>query len=297
VNVSGLFAAVHVVNAEPAEDALTINALAGNDVVDASGLAATSVEFEENGGDDGDLLIGSAGNDLADGGKGSDVAFLGAGDDSFVWTPGDGNDSIEGQAGNDTMVFNGANGAESVVLSANGNRLLFTRDVAGITMDVHGVETVDFNALGGADTVTVNDLTGTGVTNVDVDLGSAAGSGDGSVDQVVAEATDGNNAVHVHGDASGVAVTGLPAAISIVHAEPTDQLRVDGRGGDDAIEAANLTSDALALTLDGGDGADVLIGGAGDDALIGGAGDDVLIGGPGLDTLDGGPGANVLIQD
>ena len=50
------------------------------------------------------------------------------------------------------------------------------------------------------------------------------------------------------------------------------------------------------LTLDGGDGDDVLIGGDGDDTLLGGAGDDVLIGGAGTDTLDGGPGDNVVIQ-
>ena len=37
----------------------------------------------------------------------------------------------------------------------------FTRDVANITMDLNDVEHIDFNALGGADTITVNDLTGT----------------------------------------------------------------------------------------------------------------------------------------
>ena len=34
-------------------------------------------------------------------------------------------------------------------------------------MDLNGVEHINFNALGGADTITVNDLTGTGVTQVD----------------------------------------------------------------------------------------------------------------------------------
>ena len=52
----------------------------------------------------------------------------------------------------------------------------------------------------------------------------------------------------------------------------------------------------MLLTLDGGDGDDVLIGGAGNDTLLGGAGDDVLIGGPGNDTLDGGAGDNVVIE-
>jgi Ca2+-binding RTX toxin-like protein len=31
------------------------------------------------------------------------------GNDTFVWNPGDGNDSIEGQAGVDNLLFNGAN--------------------------------------------------------------------------------------------------------------------------------------------------------------------------------------------
>ena len=38
------------------------------------------------------------------------------------------------------------------------------RDVGNVTMDLNGVEQVNFDALGGADTITVNDLTGTGVT-------------------------------------------------------------------------------------------------------------------------------------
>ncbi len=38
-------------------------------------------------------------------------------------------------------------------------------------MDLNNVETVDVNALGGADTITVNDLTGTAVKQVNLDLG------------------------------------------------------------------------------------------------------------------------------
>jgi Ca2+-binding RTX toxin-like protein len=288
-------------------NSIVVDAGAGDDTVridESNGVFTDTIPTTLGGGDGNDTLIGGSGaetflggdgNDFVDGNRGNDVALMGAGDDTFQWDPGDGSDTIEGQAGTDTMLFNGANIAEKVDLSANGSRLRFTRDVANITMDTAGVEQVDFNARGGADTVTVNDLGGTGVTNVDVDLGSN-GTGDGAVDQVVVEGTDGNDAVHVRGDASGVAVTGLPAAISILHAEPTDQLRVDGRDGDDAIEAANLTADALSLTLDGGAGNDVLVGGQGDDTILGGPGDDVLIGGPGQDTLDGGPGANTLIQ-
>jgi hypothetical protein len=227
-DVAGDAAAVHVADADPADDTLTVDALSGEDVVDASGLAATSVGLEENGGDD-DTLIGSTCHDLANGGKGADVAFLGTGDDTFVWNPGDGSDLVEGDAGSDTMVFNGANAAENVVLSANGNRLLFTRDAAGITVDTHGVETVDLNALGGADTVTVDDLSGTDVTGVNVDL---AGALDGAADRVVVNGTSGTDAIVVGGDAARVKVSGLAATIDVLHAEAAnDRLELDNLAG------------------------------------------------------------------
>src|SRR5262249_20670082 len=122
------------------------------------------------GGSGAETFLGGSGNDVVDGNKGADTAQLGSGDDLFVWDRGDGSDVIEGQDGSDTMRFNGAAGAEQFTLSANGPRLKFFRDIGGITMDTAGVEKVDLNALGGADLVTVNDLSGTDVDNVDVDL-------------------------------------------------------------------------------------------------------------------------------
>ena len=106
-----------------------------------------------NGGLGDRLLLGSEGDDLINGGDGNDVALMGAGDDTFVWNPGDDNDTVEGQAGFDTMLFNGANIAEQIDISANGGRVRFVRDVANVTMDLNDVETIDFNALGGADTI------------------------------------------------------------------------------------------------------------------------------------------------
>jgi hypothetical protein len=49
------------------------------------------------------------------------------------------------------------------------------------------VERVDFNALGGADVVTVNDLSGTDVKSVNVD----DGAGDGAADRVIVNGTAG----------------------------------------------------------------------------------------------------------
>ena len=72
---------------------------------------------------------------------------MGNGGDTFVWDPGDGSDTVEGQNGVDTMVFNGASIDEKFDLTANGNRLKLVRDIGTITMDTDGVERVDVNAL------------------------------------------------------------------------------------------------------------------------------------------------------
>src|SRR5690606_4488154 len=104
-----------------------------------------------------DVFIGGEGDDLINGGDGDDLALMGAGDDVFVWNPGDDDDILEGQAGFDTMVFNGSNVSENINIFANGGRVIFFRDVASVTMDLNDTEAITFNALGGADTVAVND--------------------------------------------------------------------------------------------------------------------------------------------
>jgi Ca2+-binding RTX toxin-like protein len=107
---------------------------------------------------------------------------MGDGNDTFIWNPGDGSDTVEGQVGNDTIRFNCANINEHLDLSANGSRLRLTRDVANITMDADGVETVTLPTLGGVDNITVNSLVGTAVTQVNVDLAGIAGTTNGHGD-------------------------------------------------------------------------------------------------------------------
>ncbi len=141
----------------------------GNDRVDATALNADAAKLGVDGGAGDDTLLGGAGadvlrggdgNDTVDGNQGADIALLGAGDDRFIWDPGDGSDVVEGQAGHDAMTFNGANVAEQFDVSANGSRVRFTRDVGAIVMDLAGIEEIDLNALGGADRLTVNDVSG-----------------------------------------------------------------------------------------------------------------------------------------
>jgi Ca2+-binding RTX toxin-like protein len=198
----------------------------------------------------------------------------------------------------DTLLFNGAAVNENVTISANGGRAMLVRDVAGVTMDTHGVEAVAFHALDGADTVTVNDMTGTDLQQVQVDLAATLGgtTGDGQNDTVVINGTSGNDAITLSIVNGALVIEGLASKVVIDHFDLNDTIRIAGLGGDDAIDASGLGSDAPKLVLDGGDGDDVLVGGGGNDTILGGAGDDVLIGGPGIDTLDGGPGNNVVIQ-
>lgn len=298
VGVFGLKAQVNIFSTEVANDRLTLNGQGGDDVIDATSLEADGIKLAINGGLGNDLIIGSEGDDLVTGGDGNDVALLGAGNDTFVWSPGDDNDTVEGQAGRDELVFNGANVAENIGITANGGRVRFTRNVANVVMDLNDTEVITFNALGGADVITVGDLSGTDVTEVNLNL-AATGStaGDAQADRVIVTGTSGDDVIQAFGDATGTSVFGLAAVVNIIGAEPAnDRLEINALAGDDVVEASGLTAAAIPLVADGGDGNDVLIGGAGNDTLRGGAGDDVLLGGLGLDILDGGSGDNVVIQ-
>jgi Ca2+-binding RTX toxin-like protein len=245
---------------------ITVSAKAGNDVVridESNGAFTDTIPTKIDGGSGDDTiaggkgvetLLGGQGRDSIDGNGGNDRALLGPGNDTFIWDPGDGSDTLEGQAGNDTMVFNGANVAEQVSLSANGKRLKFFRTQANITMDTAGVERVDFNALGGADLVTVDDLTGTDVNRVDVDLAGAVGgvAGDGQADRVVVNGTNGNDAIDVSGDAQAVKVSGLAATTEVLHSEAAnDRLDVNTLAGTDTVRSAGLGAGAIQFFLDG----------------------------------------------
>jgi Ca2+-binding RTX toxin-like protein len=281
---------------------LVLNANGGDDRYSATGNLATLIKIRVDGGTGNDTLLGSNGNDIilggdgndfADGQQGSDVALMGSGNDTFQWDPGDGNDIIEGQDGTDTMLFNGSAINERMEVSANGGRVRFTRDVANIVMDLNDVETVNAKALGGADTVTVNDLSGTDVANVVTD----AGGNDNAADNVVANATNGDDVAVVAGDATTTQVLGLAARVSVTGGVAnSDRVTVNALAGDDVVDATGLAANALLLTVNGGAGDDVILGGAGNDTLNGNDGDDVILGGPGQDVIDGGAGGNVVIQ-
>ena len=284
---------------------LVLNANGGDDSFSATGNLAALIAITVDGGAGNDtllgsngvdLLLGGAGNDFADGNQGNDVALLGAGDDTFQWDPGDGSDVVEGQDGADKMVFNGSNASENMEVSANGGRVRFTRNIANITMDLDDVESIVALTFGGADNVVANDLSGTDVTNVAADLAATGGGDDAQPDNVITNATNGDDVVTVSGLGPAARVEGLAARTSVAGAiAGSDRVTVNALAGDDVVDATGLAADSALLTADGGDGDDVLLGGDGNDTLLGGAGDDVIIGGPGNDTTDGGLGDNVVL--
>jgi len=92
----GLAAAVTVTNGAPATDSLTVNQLAGADVVDASGVPDGLTRLVLNGDAGDDVLLGGDGPDTLNGGEGDDVLIGGPGADVLDGGPGD-NILIQGE--------------------------------------------------------------------------------------------------------------------------------------------------------------------------------------------------------
>jgi Ca2+-binding RTX toxin-like protein len=258
--VTGLPALVRIRHSEPL-DALVVDARAGDDSVSASTLQADALPLSADGGDGEDtllggrgrdVLLGGAGDDFADGNQGDDSGILGAGADVFRWDPGDGSDVVEGQAGKDELVFNGAGGNETFDVSANGPRVRFFRQPGNVTMDLDDVESIEANALGGVDVLTVGDLSGTDANLIAANLGPALGStaGDLASDSVIVDGTNGDDAIAVAGSAGAVDVSGLPAAVAITGAEGAlDHLTLNGRAGADTLDDPGLAPNTIGLSF------------------------------------------------
>src|SRR5262249_3077068 len=155
-----------------------------------------------------------------------------------------------------------------------------------VALDVHGVEAISVNALGGADTVTVNDLTGTAVTRINLNLAGTVGGtlGDGQADSVIVNGRNSDDEILVSGSLIGpnsgqVAVGGnlgekaLPYLMVITATEgASDRLVVNALGGNDAVLASGLfgtnASQLIRLTENGGNGNDILVGSPGADTFV-----------------------------
>ena len=167
---------------------IVVNMNGGDDVFTAGNGLATLIKLTVDGGTGNDTITGGDGADMLLGGDGNDVINGGRGNDTCsaapATTPSSG---IRAMAATPSRARTAPTRCSSTAPTstrrstspANGARARFTRDVANITMDINGVEQINFTALGGADNITVGDLSRTGVTQVDLDLSATPGSGTG----------------------------------------------------------------------------------------------------------------------
>ena len=232
------------------------------------------------GGDQGEVIKGLAGNDVLRGGGGDDMLAGGAGDDML--DGGAGNDSLNGGAGNDTYVFARGYGADTI------------HEVDDAT---NNFNTVSFGADMSADDVVLtrsgNDLVVRISATSDVLTVQGQFSGNAKIGQIVF--TDGTTW-------DGAAITARVAASPIFGTDEADTLqgtdlgeRIYGFGGDDSIFAG-----AGDDTIFPGPGYDYVEGGEGDDTYVYelGNGIDGISEIAGSDTVRFGEGiapANVLV--
>ena len=217
-----------------------------------------------DGGDDGDTLFGSPGDDVLLGGddfdsiegrKGDDTVDMGAFSDSFKWNPGDGSDKVDAGPGFDGMFFFGSNDAETFDFARDGNGLRLTRDVGNIVMDIDGVEMFDTIAGGGADLVRIGDVRPAGVLQIHASLAPLpiTANGDAVADRIEIAGSGGDDAVKITGKtvfSGSLTVTGLPIKLDVSHSDGLlDTLAIDTLAGNDSVDTSGLQANTIGLDV------------------------------------------------
>ena len=274
-------------------ETLRVNLVVPSQITSVSGGVATIVDNDEaiDGGETGDVLVGTSGPDNIRGFGGDDRLFGGDGDDFL--DGGAGNDTLSGGGGRDTI--DGGSGFDMVSYEEDGGRIL-----AYLRRDL-------FRGADGVEDV---------VDGVEGAIGSPF------ADRLYA----GNDGSRLEGRDGNDRLIGFGGDDTLLGGEGDDKLKpgagddsVDGGGGNDRILAGDGDDTILGGAgddvilpgrgndvIDGGDGDDIargfrgderISGGAGSDTLLGGLEDDTLIGGSGNDRLAGGPGRDTFLFD
>lgn len=257
-----------------------------NDVVDGGG--GDDILY---GGGGNDVLLGSDGQDTLAGQGGQDSLNGGLGEDLLIWKGlGQGRDTLSGGEGGDRVQVDASSigNALSIGQSADG-KLQITELTAIATVDTD-VKLVQVNGNGGADVITVGDISSVALVSLIVDGGVGNDTIDGSgsaTGSIVLQGVGGEGDDMLIGSASADSLSGGNGADIIMGGAGNDTL--NGDAGLDVIMAG--AGDDVA---EGGDGDDVITGEAGNDSLSGGAGNDAIDGGEGNDTLRGGFGNDGL---
>ncbi len=266
-------------------DHAAVTTVAGGIAVSGLGASVTVTDIDHSASvTDQVRVAASAGDDVIDLSAGADRAQLAA----LV---------IDGGDGVDTVNIAGSSAGEAFVMSSTSDGASVS--VGGASLgDLVNVETVNIATNGGGDSVVVNDLTGSGVQTVNIDLaGAVAGQPDGVHERVTFEDLGASDQIYVTQSADGHSLQAGEGqtSINVVNLDNQDQVIFHGEAGDDTIVASGAASSAQ-ITLNGQDGNDLVVGGNGTEFLFGEAGNDTLQGGSGRNIMDGGDGNDLIIN-
>jgi len=239
------------------------------------------------GGDD--VVMEGGGNDTIDGGSGNDLIYSG-GDNDIVMA-GTGDDVVYAGLGND-VVFGGD--GDDVILAESGNDIAFGGDgndlvSGGLGSDVLSGDDGDDEVYGeqGNDALfgrDGNDVLGgmAGYDRLDGGAGNDTLDGGSEADLMVGGAGDDTYVVDDAADAvqevAGEGVDTVRSSISYALGSNVENLTLTGSGN------LSGTGNELDNVLTGNNGNNQLSGGAGNDTLAGGLGEDRMAGGTGDDT-------------
>ena len=229
------------------------------------------------GGDDNDTLGGENGNDYLSGGLGSDMLQGGSGNDVYLYSRGDGADTIIDSSGSDAIKFIDID-IESIVLKFFGHDLIIKfRD----NPSSETISTTDVITIKNSKTTGRIEKFQTSEGEFNVSSLTTAKRGTSGDDKT-------GTTTSIDGDAFGNWIS-AGGGNDFVRGHPENDYLVGGAGDDE------LHSGAGNDYLFGGTGDDTLNGKDDNDTLYGGSGNDSLIGSSGYDYLFGGDDADVYI--
>ena len=232
------------------------------------------------GGTGADLLVGNAGDDLLQGGLGNDILLGGTGNDTYVYTNGDGLDTIFDVSGQNTLAVNGTildGGAQygdtNVHRDANGN--LYVQ--AGSNLIIDGDIVIQNYGTGGTFNLTM--------AGPAADINPQTQTPDIVGDFGPMDFYDPNGNLYYKYDDLDNLVTdpNKPGSIADTLYDSANNDHIISGGGDDYIDAWRGGDDVI----EAGSGRDKVYGGTGNDVIMGGADGDILSGEGGNDRIYG----------
>ncbi len=217
-----------------------------------------------------DIVYAEAGDDTIIGGKGDDVLEGGGGNDTYIFSRGDGRDTIydnysfgynnsrSNDGGLDSLIFSDGISAEDIITRYDGSDLLI-----GIKEDGKTFEEL-------SDVVTIKNYT----------------NSDNLIENILLE--DGTK-IQIDSPKNGTSGND-----TLNFADATEELALQGLGGFDFIHGGSGNDN-----IQGNSGSDDIYGGAGNDTIIGGKEEDLLAGGAGNDTYvyNRGDGNDIILDD